>query len=113
MQDETLAGLGITFDRSEFGKLDLSLFSGNELRLTEIAIPTNKDYFAMGRITDTSSMFNSKPVKLMGYDSGTKLLTVRSESKSHIAKTDKTISFISLGLGVVMLLIGLAYFGLV
>jgi hypothetical protein len=47
----------------------------------------------------------------MSRDPGTKLLTVKSQSKSRIESVDTTISFVSLGAGVLLVLVGLAFFG--
>ena len=49
--------------------------------------------------------------KIMSRDPGTKLLTVKSQSKSRIESVDTTISFVSLGAGVLLVLVGLAFFG--
>lgn len=105
-----LAGMGISFQDTT-GK-GLSVFSkgGNELRVVETAIPVGTNYFAMGRIDGAEKDLQGKPVKLMTYDSHTKILTVRDESKQQIETHDKLLSLGSLGLGFLIFLAGLGLF---
>jgi hypothetical protein len=105
------AGMGINFEHSLNTVVDFSIFAGAEMRIIESALPVNTNYFVMGRVADSTSTLKGKPVKTIDYDSGTKLLTVRNESKTGIEKTDKTLAFIALAAGVVMLLGALAYLG--
>jgi hypothetical protein len=110
MAENELQDLGIKFQTTGLGKG--GFLGGNEMRITEATLPVNTNYFVMGRVTDTESMLNGKPVKEMAYDKATKILTVRSESKAGIEKTDKRLAFASFGFGILLLLGGLAYFGL-
>ncbi|MGA3020365.1 MAG: hypothetical protein ABSD68_00225 [Candidatus Micrarchaeales archaeon] len=110
MAENELHDLGLEFQATGLGKGGLS--GGNALMITELVLPMNTDYFVMGRVTDTDGMFNGKPVKRMSYDKATKILTVRSESKAGIEKMDKRLAFASFGFGALLLLGGLAYFGL-
>ncbi len=106
---EKLDGLKLEFNRN--GVVDFSLFGGDEMRVIETVVPVAVPYFAMGRIGEVVGRVGSMPVKLMSRDPQTKILTVRSQSKSSIESTDKRLSFISFGIGVLFIIGALAYFG--
>ncbi len=102
--------IGLTFDSSRTAG---EAGWGNLLKISEIVIPVDTDYFVMGRITGTPSMLNGKPVKLMDRDDATKILTVRNQTRASIEKTDKKLSLASFAIGAVLILLGLWYFKLV
>lgn len=88
-----------------------SFLEGAQLRVLEWIIPTNTNYFVMGRIGETIGTFNDKQVKRIEYDQATKLLTVRRQSKKQIERDDTFLYLVSFGTGVILFLLGLAIFG--
>jgi hypothetical protein len=112
LTSKSFMGMGINFEHNLNAVIDFSIFAGAEMRIIESAIPVDANYFVMGRVADSSATLKGKPVKTMDYDGGTKLLTVRTESKTGIEKTDKTLAYCSLASGVILLLLGLAYLGI-
>jgi uncharacterized membrane protein YhdT len=112
MNAKSLTGLGINFEHNLNTVIDFSIFAGAEMRIVESVLPVDASYFVMGRIADSATTLKGKPMKVIDYDNGTKLLTVRNESKAGIEKADKTLSFASLAGGVILLLLGLASLGL-
>ncbi|MDE1860290.1 MAG: hypothetical protein KGH72_01075 [Candidatus Micrarchaeota archaeon] len=92
-------------------RFKFELFGGDQVSLVESYIPTGTQYFAMGRVSGTSSSIGGKAVKLMTVDPNSGILTVRQESKIMIEVFDKLQSIFELSLGILFLLGGLAYLG--
>jgi hypothetical protein len=83
------------------------LFGGAELCVVESIIPVDMNFFAVGRVATSVATLNDQPIKMMVYDPHSKLLSVRQEGKDRIVKKDKTYTYLSFGLGVPLLLLGL------
>ena len=88
------------------------IFGGDQVSVMESGLTTDGQYFVMGRIDGTVGTMDGKPVKRMILDPGTGLLSVKTESKESIEKTDKTVSMAVMVFGVILIIGGLAYFGL-
>lgn len=54
---------------------------GQPMSITEVTLPTDTDYFAMGRTMDTGKRLNDKPVKEMVYDAASDTLVFDSGTK--------------------------------
>ncbi len=107
----SISKLGITFSKTVGDSF--SMFSGDEMRITEVVIPINEPYFVMGRVSDVAGRLNNKPVKVMSYDPGTHMLSVRMESKTKLEGTDNSIAFLAFAFGIALILVGLAFFKIV
>ncbi len=84
-----------------------------DTRVIESVIPVKKQYFVMGRVSAELGKFNGKPIKEMTYDSGTKLLTVRGQSKGDLELIDMASSGISFAIGIVLIVVGLRTLGII
>jgi hypothetical protein len=87
------------------------IFGGDQVSVLESGLTTDGQYFAVGRIDGTVGTMDGKPIKRMVLDPGTGLLSVKTESKESIERTDKTVSLAVLIFGLVLIIGGLAYFG--
>lgn len=106
----SITGLGLTFGNKMALDPTLGGFSGSsELRVSEIALPVNADYFVMGRVANTAGTLDGKPIKIMDYDHSTKLLSVRSESQAGIESMDKRLAYFALVVGAAALISGLEF----
>ena len=90
---------------------ELTLARVGDKRIIENVIPTNKQYFVMGRVSDMLGRLNGKPVKMIAWDPESKLLTVRDQSKGRIGMIYTMLSIASFGIGVFFIIVGLNYFG--
>lgn len=82
-------------------------FFGEEMSLFERTLYVQQGGFAMGRVMDTGKTFNGKQVKSMVYDSNTKILSFREQTKEQIEINDKIMTYASFGIGGVLLLLAL------
>lgn len=109
--DCDISSLGLSADTSGSRLKDASfkdtLFGGNALYIVESIIPSASTFFAMGRVKTAEKMIKSKPVKMLTYDPGSKLFSVREESKEKIVSQDKTYTYLSFGLGFILFMVGL------
>lgn len=107
---KSIAGLELTFGEKEAIDPSLDPFTrANELRVSEIVLPVGTNYFVMGRVANTAGILDGKPIKIMDYDRGTKLLSVRTESKAGIETFDKRLSYFALALGAAALISSLGF----
>ena len=98
--------IGVTLSNSP--NLTTKLY-GHELAINEVIIPFDQKIFAMGRVINTHKTFNGKPVKQLTRDSSTGVLSIRIEGKRAIEKKDKTLAYLSLTFGAILLITGLFY----
>lgn len=91
---------------SETYEYKLTLF-GSELSLLETPILINQNEFALGRVIGLGKTLNGIPVKAMVYDKNTKRFSLRTESKNTLETADKILTYVSLGLGILLLIIGI------
>ena len=107
------SNIGVTFSANEGGVFGVNMFGGDPMRIVETVIPTNSQFFAIGRISDVVGKLGDKPVKIMSYDPSTKLLSVQRGSKAGIEKTDSKLTFVSFGIGILLLVWGLMFFRII
>ncbi|MDE1761963.1 MAG: hypothetical protein KGH78_02090 [Candidatus Micrarchaeota archaeon] len=93
------------YDISKSGKN--TIFESGQMSLSESYIPTDNDLFAMGRIIDSAKQFESKVVKNLVVDPQTKLLALTAASRKSIISEDRSLSLLSFGLALILLLAGL------
>ncbi len=98
------------FSTSDKKPDDIAVFKGNRLAISELVMPVDNSYFAMGTVTGISKSFDGLPVKVMSVGRNSKILDVTKESRSGVQKSEKKAAFLSLGLGILLAIVSLYLF---